>query len=121
MGKITVIGIGPGSLLDMTPRAREAISQAQVVAGYNTYIRLVEPLLADKKVIGTAMMQEIDRCRMAVDEAAQGQDTVVVSSGDSGVYGMAGLVLELVLQRPAAERPEFGGIIAGVSAVNAAA
>jgi precorrin-3B C17-methyltransferase len=121
MGKITVIGIGPGSLLDMTPRARDAISQAQVVAGYNTYIRLVEPLLADKKVIGTAMMQEIDRCRMAVDEAAQGQDTVVVSSGDSGVYGMAGLVLELVLQRPAAERPEFGGIIAGVSAVNAAA
>ena len=121
MGKITVIGIGPGSLLDMTPRAREAISQAEVVAGYNTYIRLVEPLLADKKVIGTAMMQEIDRCRMAVDEAAQGQDTVVVSSGDSGVYGMAGLVLELVLQRPAAERPEFGGIIAGVSAVNAAA
>ena len=121
MGKITVIGIGPGSLLDMTPRAREAISQAQVVAGYNTYIRLVEPLLADKKVIGTAMMQEIDRCRMAVDEAAQGQDTVVVSSGDSGVYGMAGLVLELVLQRPAAERPEFGGIIAGVSAVNATA
>ena len=121
MGKITVIGIGPGSLLDMTPRAREAISQAQVVAGYNTYIRLVEPLLADKKVIGTAMMQEIDRCRMAVEEAAQGQDTVVVSSGDSGVYGMAGLVLELVLQIPAAERPEFGGIIAGVSAVNAAA
>ncbi len=121
MGKITVIGIGPGSLLDMTPRAREAISQAQVVAGYNTYIRLVEPLLADKKVIGTAMMQEIDRCRMAVDEAAQGQDTVVVSSGDSGVYGMAGLVLELVLQRPVAERPELGGIIAGVSAVNAAA
>ena len=121
MGKITVIGIGPGSLLDMTPRAREAISQAEVVAGYNTYIRLVEPLLADKKVIGTAMMQEIDRCRMAVEEAAQGQDTVVVSSGDSGVYGMAGLVLELVLQIPAAERPEFGGIIAGVSAVNAAA
>ena len=121
MGKITVIGIGPGSLLDMTPRAREAISQAQVVAGYNTYIRLVEPLLADKEVIGTAMMQEIDRCRMAVEEAAQGQDTVVVSSGDSGVYGMAGLVLELVLQIPAAERPEFGGIIAGVSAVNAAA
>src|SRR5574344_419227 len=121
MGKITVIGIGPGSLLDMTPRAREAISQAQVVAGYNTYIRLVEPLLADKKVIGTAMMQEIDRCRMAVEEAAQGQDTVVVSRGDSGVYGMAGLVLELVLQIPAAERPKFGGIIAGVSAVNAAA
>ena len=121
MGKITVIGIGPGSLEDMTPRARKAIEAAEVVAGYNTYIKLVESLLMGKKVIGTAMMQEIDRCRMAVDEAAAGRDTVVVSSGDAGVYGMAGLVLELILQREKAQRPEFGGVIAGVSAVNAAA
>ena len=121
MGKITVIGIGPGSLLDMTPRARQAIEVADVVAGYNTYIKLIESLLKGKKVIGTAMMQEIDRCRMAVDEAAGGADTVVVSSGDAGVYGMAGLVLELILQREEKERPAFGGIIAGVSAVNAAA
>lgn len=120
-GTIKVIGIGPGSLLDMTPRAREAIEKAEVVVGYNTYISLVESLLEGKKVIGTAMMQEIDRCRMAVDAAAEGADTVVVSSGDSGVYGMAGLVLELTLERPEAERPAFGGIIAGVSAVNAAA
>ena len=121
MGKITVIGIGPGSLEDMTPRARKAIEAAEVVAGYNTYIKLVESLLAGKKVIGTAMMQEIDRCRMAVAEAAAGRDTVVVSSGDAGVYGMAGLVLELIVQLEPEERPEFGGVIAGVSAVNAAA
>lgn len=121
MGKITVIGIGPGSLEDMTPRARKAIEAAEVVAGYNTYINLVESLLAGKKVIGTAMMQEIDRCRMAVAEAAAGRDTVVVSSGDAGVYGMAGLVLELIVQLEPEERPEFGGVIAGVSAVNAAA
>lgn len=105
----------------MTPRARVAIEAAEVVAGYTTYIKLVESLLAGKKVIGTGMMQEIDRCRMAVAEATAGADTVVVSSGDAGVYGMAGLVLELVLQCPADERPEFGGTIAGVSAVNAAA
>ena len=121
MGKITVVGIGPGSLLDMTPRARQAIESAEVIAGYNTYIKLIEELLGDRKVIGTAMMQEIDRCRMAVAEAADGHDTVVVSSGDAGVYGMAGLVLELVLQQPEESRPEFGGVIAGVSAVNAAA
>ena len=121
MGKITVIGIGPGSLEDMTPRARKAIEAAEVVAGYNTYIKLIEPLLAGKTVIGTAMMQEIERCRLAVDEAAAGRDTVVVSSGDAGVYGMAGLVLELILQREESQRPVFGGIIAGVSAVNAAA
>ena len=121
MGKITVVGIGPGNLLDMTPRARQAIEEAAVIAGYNTYIKLIEPLLGERKVIGTAMMQEIDRCRMAVSEAAEGRDTVVVSSGDAGVYGMAGLVLELVLQLPAEKRPEFGGVIDGVSAVNAAA
>ena len=124
MARITVVGIGPGSLLDMTPRARAAIERAEVVAGYTTYIRLIEPLLAgqsDKEVIGTGMMQEIDRCRMAVEAAASGKETVVVSSGDAGVYGMAGLVLELVLQKPSAERPDFGGVIAGVSAVNAAA
>lgn len=121
MGKITVIGIGPGSLEDMTPRARKAIEAAEVVAGYNTYIKLIEPLLAGKTVIGTAMMQEIERCRLAVDEAAAGRDTVVVSSGDAGVYGMAGLVLELILQREEGQRPVFGGILAGVSAVNAAA
>ncbi len=121
MGKITVVGIGPGSLLDMTPRARQAIEAAEVIAGYNTYIKLIEELLGDRKVIGTAMMQEIDRCKMAVAEAADGHDTVVVSSGDAGVYGMAGLVLELVQQQPADKRPEFGGVIAGVSAVNAAA
>lgn len=105
----------------MTPRARAAIEAAEVVAGYTTYIKLVESLLAGKKIIGTGMMQEIDRCRMAVAEAAAGADTVVVSSGDAGVYGMAGLVLELVLQCEPASRPEFGGTIAGVSAVNAAA
>lgn len=120
MGKITVIGLGPGSLEDMTPRARKAIEDAQVVAGYNTYIKLIESILEGKEVIGTGMMQEIDRCRMAVETAAGGRDTVVVSSGDSGIYGMAGLVLELVLQYPAEKRPEFD-VIAGVSAVNAAA
>ena len=123
MAKITVIGLGPGSILDMTPRARTAIEQAEVVVGYTTYIKLIEELLADsgKQVIGTGMMQEIDRCRLAVEEAAVGKETVVVSSGDAGVYGMAGLVLELVLKRPEKDRPQWGGVVAGVSAVNAAA
>lgn len=121
MAKIIVVGIGPGNFDDMTPRARKAIENASVVAGYKTYINLIEPLLEGKEVIGTGMTQEIDRCKAAVEAAAAGKDTVVVSSGDSGVYGMAGLVLELVLQLPEAERPEWGGVVAGVSAVNAAA
>ena len=121
MGKITVIGIGPGSLEDMTPKARRAIESADVVAGYHTYIQLIEPLIGGKKIIGKAMMQEVERCQLAVDEAAGGADTVVISSGDAGVYGMAGLVLEVLLQREPEKRPQYGGTIAGVSAVNAAA
>lgn len=120
MGKITVIGIGPGSLDDMTLRAHKAIEKADTIAGYNTYIKLIESLLAGKKIIGTGMMQEIDRCTMALAEACKGHDVAVVSSGDAGVYGMAGLVLELLLQKPAEERPQVA-IIPGVSAVNAAA
>ena len=120
MGKITVVGLGPGSLEDMTPRALQAIEAAEVVAGYNTYIQLIQELLTDKEVIGTAMMQEIDRCKMAVESAVAGKQTVVVSSGDSGIYGMAGLILEVAMQYEKKCRPEVE-IIPGISAVNAAA
>ncbi|WP_462331790.1 precorrin-3B C(17)-methyltransferase [Schwartzia sp. (in: firmicutes)] len=120
MGKIVVVGLGPGSMEQMTPRARKAIEEAQVVAGYTTYIKLIEPLLKDKEVIGTGMMQEVDRCKLAVKTAAEGKDTVMVSSGDSGVYGMAGLILEIVETYPEDTRPQVE-IIPGLSAVNAAA
>ena len=104
----------------MTPKARAAIEEAQVVAGYNTYIKLIEKILGGKKIIGRAMMQEIERAHLAIEEASKGQTVAVVSSGDSGVYGMAGLVLEFILNLPEENRPQFE-IVAGVSAVNAAA
>ena len=118
--KISIVGIGPGGLEEITPRARNAIEAAQVVAGYNTYIKLIEPLLDGKKIIGRAMMQEVERSRLAIDEALSGRDVAVVSSGDAGVYGMAGLVVDMILDLPEDTRPQFE-IIAGVSAVNAAA
>ncbi|MBE8953161.1 MAG: precorrin-3B C(17)-methyltransferase [Quinella sp. 1Q7] len=120
MGKISVVGLGPGSLDEMTPRARRAIEQAEVVAGYNTYIKLIESIIGGKKIIGRAMMQEVERARLALDEALRGHNVAVVSSGDAGVYGMAGLVVEMILTLPESDRPQFE-IIAGVSAVNAAA
>ncbi len=119
MAKISVVGIGPGSLDEMTPRARRAIESAEVVAGYNTYIKLIEKILDGKKIIGRAMMQEIERCRLAVEETLAGRNVVVVSSGDAGVYGMAGLVVEMISDLPDETRPQFE-IVAGVSAVNAA-
>ena len=69
MGKITVIGIGPGSYDNLTPEAREAIIAAEVVAGYKPYIKLIEDLVGDKEIIGNGMMQEVDRCRLAVESA----------------------------------------------------
>lgn len=115
-----MVGIGPGSPADLTPRAKCAIDEAQVVVGYNTYIKLIEPLLADKEIIGTGMMQEEERCRLAIESAVAGKKTAVISSGDAGIYGMAGLVLELITHRADNERPSFA-CIPGVSAVNAAA
>lgn len=120
MGQITVVGIGPGSLEDMTPRALASIKNADLVVGYNTYIKLIEDLIKDKEIIGTAMMQEIERCTLAVKQAASGKKVTVVSSGDPGIYGMAGLVLELLMKYPKEHRPKVD-IIPGISAVGASA
>jgi len=120
MGKIFVVGIGPGGLDEITPKARKAIEESEVVAGYNTYVRLIEKILSGKKIIGRAMMQEVERSHLAIEEALKGRTVAVISSGDSGVYGMAGLVLEMILNLPEKNRPQFE-IVAGVSAVNAAA
>ena len=121
MGKISVVGIGPGSLDDMTYRARRTIEEATTVVGYKRYVELIAELVAGKTVLDTGMTQEIDRCRAALKAASEGETVVVISSGDAGIYGMAGLVLELLVKMDEAERPEFGGVIPGVSAMSAAA
>jgi precorrin-3B C17-methyltransferase len=118
MGKIFVVGFGPGSAAHLTPAAREAIEQCDVCIGYKTYIGLVRPLLAGKKVIATGMTEEIDRGRKAYQLAKEGKRVVVVSSGDSGVYGMAGLVYEVLEQNgwdPANPDVEVS-VIAGITA-----
>nr|WP_251425066.1 precorrin-3B C(17)-methyltransferase [Veillonella agrestimuris] len=119
-GYIKVIGIGPGDEEFMTPQAREAILDADRVVGYLTYLDLIKDLIDGKETVGTAMMQEVERCQKAVDLAVEGHKVVVVSSGDSGIYGMAGLVLELANKVPAEQRPQVD-IIPGLSAVNVAA
>ena len=121
MGKISVVGIGPGSLDDMTYRARRTIEEATTVVGYKRYIELIAELVEGKQVLDTGMTQEIDRCRAALKAASDGETVVVISSGDAGIYGMAGLVLELLVKMEETERPEFGGVIPGVSAMSAAA
>lgn len=104
----------------MTPQAREAILAADRVVGYTTYLKLIASLIEGKETVGTGMMQEIDRCQQAVDLAVEGYKVVVVSSGDPGVYGMAGLVLELANKVDEAKRPAVE-IIPGLSAVTVSA
>lgn len=83
----------------LSERAVEVLNSAQVVVGYKTYIRLIDKLLEGKEVISTGMRAEIDRVNMALENALQGRDTAIVSSGDAGIYGMAGLVLEVCRQK----------------------
>ena len=82
MNKLYVIGIGPGDPREMTLRAADALKESEVVAGYGVYIDLVRPMLGEKEYIVTPMRQEVERCRMALDSAASGRTTALISSGD---------------------------------------
>lgn len=95
MQKFYVIGIGPGAPEEMTIRAKQALAEADMIAGYGTYIDLVKPLFPDKEYLQNGMTGEIKRCQLALEKAKEGKTVAMVSSGDSGIYGMAGLVLEL--------------------------
>ncbi len=92
---IYAIGIGPGSQETMTLEAVHAIEKSDVIVGYKTYIDLISDLIKDKEVVSNGMKQEIDRVKKAVEISKTGKTVAVISSGDAGVYGMAGLVLEL--------------------------
>lgn len=94
-----VIGIGPGSEATMTLEALDALKEAEVIVGYKTYTHLVKGLTGDKEVIKTGMCKEIERCQAAIELAQAGRKVALISSGDAGIYGMAGLVLELVTKQ----------------------
>lgn len=111
-GKLTVVGIGPGSLDLLTLRAKKAIRESQVIAGYKTYIKLLGNLSKGKELISTGMTQEIERARQAIDKAKEGYRVCLVSSGDPGVYGMAGLVLELLKEDEGIEIEVVPGVLA---------
>lgn len=115
-GQIQVVGLGPGALLDLTWRAENALRQADVVIGYRPYLERVRGLLPGRRLLASGMRQEVERAQQAITEASYGRRVVVVSSGDPGVYGMAGLILEL-----AAGTGLPVEIIPGVTAATAAA
>lgn len=95
-GKIYIIGTGPGKVEQITPYAQKAIRESEVIIGYNTYLDLIKELIKGKQVFSTGMTQESQRCKKAVELASKGKTVAVVSGGDAGIYGMAGLVLEIL-------------------------
>ena len=98
--KLYVIGLGPGEQTQITPKAMAAIADSDVIAGYTVYIELIKHLTDEKEILTTPMKQEVDRCRMAIEEAVKGKTVSMVCSGDAGVYGMAGLIYELSANYP---------------------
>jgi len=123
-GKLLLIGFGPGADCHLTFRARDAIAESQVVIGYSTYIKLIEDLLEGKEVHRKGMSEELDRVHLAYDMARAGKIVALVSSGDAGVYGMAGPTMEVLASRGwlGDEDPEVEvEVVPGVTAVNGVA
>ena len=95
MGKLIVVGIGPGDYENMTVRADRALQACDTIIGYHVYVNLVKERYSDKEFLTTPMTRETQRCQMALDEARKGKNVAMVCSGDSGIYGMAALIYEL--------------------------
>ena len=95
MGKLIVVGIGPGEYDNMTVRADRALKNCDTIIGYHVYVNLVKERYAGKEFLTTPMTRETQRCQMALDEAKKGKNVAMVCSGDSGIYGMAALIYEL--------------------------
>ena len=110
--KVTVVGLGPGAGRDLTGRAREALEQADLIIGYTAYIALIREAFPEKEMRSTGMRREVDRCREAVEAAVSGKDVAMVCSGDSGIYGMAGLVYEVAQEYPPIDIEVVPGITA---------
>jgi len=96
MRGIHLVGIGPGDISHLSREALWAISSSSVIVGYKNYFKLIPGLIRGKELIATGMTKEVERARAAIERALSGKVVAVVSSGDPGIYGMAGLVLEML-------------------------
>ena len=115
--KLYVVGIGPGAYEKMTIEAAEALKNSDVIIGYTVYVDLVKEHFAGKEFLTTPMKKEVERCKMAFEEAMKGKTVSMICSGDAGVYGMAGLMYEVGMNYPEVEL----SVIAGVTAATGGA
>ena len=117
MKKLYVVGIGPGAYEKMTIEAAEALKNSDVIIGYTVYVDLVKEHFAGKEFLTTPMKKEVERCKMAFEEAMKGKTVSMICSGDAGVYGIAGLMYEVGMNYPEVEL----SVIAGVTAATGGA
>ncbi len=116
-----MVGIGPGDQAHLSRGAALELGAAEVIVGYRTYLQLLKEILpAGQQIVGSGMRQEVERARLAVDSALSGRRVAVVSSGDAGIYGMAGLVLEVLLATGRQAEVDFV-VVPGITAASAAA
>lgn len=113
--QIYVVGMGPGSMEQMTLEARQVLEACDIIVGYTVYVELLQPYFPEKEYLTTPMRQEIDRCRMAFEEAQKGKCVAMVCSGDAGVYGMSGLMLELGVDYPDCQVDVISGVTAALA------
>lgn len=115
MKQLHVIGMGPGGADQLTPQARRALESSQVLCGYTTYLELAKEFQAGREVLSTPMTRELERCRLALERADAGKTTALICSGDAGVYGMAGPVLQLWEEFPQVEVEVIPGLTAALA------
>lgn len=115
MGKIYVVGLGPGKEQMMTMQAREALMDSDIIVGYKAYTELIKSMYGDKEIIESAMRQEIDRCKKCLELAREGKKVALICSGDAGVYGMASPMLEVAGEDDLVEIEIVPGISAAMS------
>nr|WP_307776258.1 precorrin-3B C(17)-methyltransferase [uncultured Cetobacterium sp.] len=113
-GKIYVVGIGPGNMEDITVRAYKTLKNVDVIAGYITYTDLVKDEFADKEFYVSGMKKEVERCEQVLEIAKSGKDVALISSGDAGIYGMAGIMIE-VAQKEGYEVEVVPGVTSSVA------
>ncbi|MGM0379475.1 MAG: precorrin-3B C(17)-methyltransferase [Bacillota bacterium] len=113
MNKLYVVGIGPGDSKHMTIKAKNVLESVDTIIGYKTYIQLIKNDYSKKELISFPMRSEVERCEFAIKKAKE-KKVALISSGDAGVYGMAGALLEI-------SQDANIEVIPGMTAIQAAA
>ena len=115
MKQVYVVGIGPGSYEQMTIKAAEILKSCDLIVGYTVYVDLIKEYFTEKEMMTTPMKKEVERCRLAFEEAVKGKDVAMICSGDAGVYGMAGLMYEIGSEYPDCRITVVPGVTAAVA------